>query len=199
MTGLLLPARLFFVEYVSDDWFGSLGIISAVSISVIILAKKKKLGFFGPMFERQMYKFQKGKLGLLVFAELVFVLLLFGGTIFAIDQGHSVYSDLKIQVINNLPPTDSPEQILELIDNSTAYDWFVNFLTAPVVFITEFPQMSAIIASFDQRTDGWLLHFYTVGFVEYLEVLGIMVFYRISFWKKFYSPISVSLNSKTPI
>ena len=52
---------------------------------------------------------------------------------------------------------------------------------APVVFVTAFPQMSAAIASIDQSLDGWLMHFYTVGFVEYLELLGILIFYRISF------------------
>ena len=78
MTGLLLPARLLFVEYISDNWFGSLGIISAISILVIILARKKKLGFFGPMFERQMYKFQKGKRGILVFGESLMVLSILG-------------------------------------------------------------------------------------------------------------------------
>ena len=59
MGGLLLPARLLFVEYVSDDWLGSVGVISIISISIIILAKKEKLGFFGPILERQIFKFQK--------------------------------------------------------------------------------------------------------------------------------------------
>ena len=77
MAGALLPARLLFVEYVSDSWIGSVGIISAISISIIILAKKKKLGFFGPMLERQIFKFQKGKRGLVVVGESVFVLLLY--------------------------------------------------------------------------------------------------------------------------
>ena len=44
---------------------------------------------------------------------------------------------------------------------------------APMMFITEFPQMSAGIASVDQILDGWLMHFYTVGFVEYAEMPGI--------------------------
>jgi len=48
MAEVLLPARLLFVQYVSDNWLGSFGIISALSLSVIILAKKKKLGSFGP-------------------------------------------------------------------------------------------------------------------------------------------------------
>ena len=57
-------------------------------------------------------------------------------------------------------------------------------ITTPIAFITAFPQMSAIIASIDERFDGWLLHFYTVGFVEYLELLGILIFYKITIKRK---------------
>ena len=90
MAGVLLPARILFVAYVSDNWLGSLGIISAISAVMIILAKKKRLGLFGDMFERQMYKFQKGKRGIVVFAESLFLLFILGIMIFAIDQGNSV-------------------------------------------------------------------------------------------------------------
>ena len=54
----------------------------------------------------------------------------------------------------------------------------------PIMFLTAFPQMSASIASIDQRLDGWLMHFYTVGFVEYIELLGILIFYKIFLRKK---------------
>jgi len=198
MTGLLLPARLLFVEYISNNWFGSLGIISAISILVIILARKKKLGFFGPMFERQIYKFQKGKRGLLVIGESVFVLLMLGSMIFAIDQGNSVYSDIKLQTIENSPPTN-PEQILELTNEWEASDWIVGFLMVPVMFITAFPQMSAGIASVDQSLDGWLMHFYTVGFIEYLELFGILIYYKISFRKKLQSPVKSTLYTKAAL
>lgn len=198
MTGLLLPARLLFVEYISDNWFGSLGIISAISILVIVLARKKKLGFFGPMFERQIYKFQKGKRGLLVIGESVFVLLMLGSMIFAIDQGNSVYSDIKLQAIENSPPTN-PEQILELTKKWEASDWIVGFLMVPVTFLTAFPQMSAGIASIDRSLDGWLLHFYTVGFIEYLELFGILIYYKISFRKKLQSPVKSTLYTKAAL
>ena len=198
MGGLLLPARLLFVEYVSDNWFGSLGIISIISISVIILAKKKKLGFFGPMLERQMYKFQKGKRGLLIIGESVFLLLILGGMIFAIDQGNSVYSELKMQNMENMSTINS-EEILESAKELEAFDWFVAFLMVPVALLTAFPQMSAAIASIDQSLDGWLLHFYTVGFVEYLELFGILMYYKISFRKKLLSKPIPTLYTKTPI
>ena len=183
ITGLLLPARLLFVEYVSDNWFGSLGVISIISISLIILVRKKKLGVFGAMFERQICKFQKGKRGLLVFGESAFLLLILGSMIFAIDQGNSVYSDLKFQNIKNTPST-SAERVLASANNLEPSDWIMGFLMAPVMFLTAFPQMSASIASIDQSLDGWLMHFYTVGLVEYVELLGILIFYKISFRKK---------------
>ncbi len=183
MTGILLPARLLFVEFISDDWLGSFGMISAILISVIILAKKNKLGFFGPMFERQIYRFQKGKRGFIVFGESAFLLLILGGMIFAIDQGNSAYSDLKIQTIEN-SPRSSAEQILEPTNSWNANDWFNSFLMTPTAFLTAFPQMSATIASIDQRLDGWLLHFYTVGFVEYLELLGMLIFSKMTLRSK---------------
>jgi len=68
---------------------------------------------------------------------------------------------------------------------------------APVGFITVFPQMSVVIASIDQDLDGWLMHFYTVGFVEYVELLGVLIFYRISFSRK---PTSLStVYAKTAV
>ena len=60
MTGLLLPVRLLFVTFVSDSWIGSFGVISVISISILILAKKGKLGEFGHMFQRQMAEIIEG-------------------------------------------------------------------------------------------------------------------------------------------
>ena len=198
ITGLLLPARLLFVEYVSDNWFGSFGVITAISISLILLVRKKKLGVFGAMFDRQIYKFQKGKRGLLVFGESAFLLLILGSMIFAIDQGNSIYSDLKFQNIKNVAPT-SAERVLDSANNLEPSDWIMGFLMAPVMFLTAFPQMSASIASIDQSLDGWLMHFYTVGFVEYVELLGILIFYKISFRKKLSSSIISATYTKTAI
>ena len=198
MTGLLLPARLLFVEFVSDDWLGSFGIITAISVSVIILAKKQKLGFFGPMLERQIYKFQKGKRGLVVFGESVFLLFILGTMIIAIDQGSSIHSQYMLQKSQTMPLVDSPEQVLEMTKEMTPVDWLVGFLLVPSALLTEFPKMSAAIASIDQSLDGWLMHFYTVGFVEYLELLGILIFYRVSFKRKI-STATTQLYAKTVI
>lgn len=181
MGVILLPARLLFVEYISDEWLGSAGVISIILISVIILAKKQKLGFFGPILERQIFKFQKGKRGIIVACESIFLLVLLGGMIFIIDQGNTNYQELKLQIEQNDP---SNSQVLKQTEDWGASEWFNNFLIIPIALITAFPQMSAAIASIDQQVDGWLLHFYTVGFIEYVEIVGILIFHRVSFRKK---------------
>jgi len=196
MGGILLPARLLFVEFVSDDWFGSAGIIGIISILIIILAKKQKLGFFGPMLERQIFKFQKGKRGILVLGESVFLLVILGSMIIVIDQGNSVYSDLKLQNNKNIA---SETMVLKQTEQWKADDWANGFLVAPIAFVTAFPQMSAAIASIDEATDGWLMHFYTVGFIEYVEILGILLFYKIVYKKKIHSSVINTIYKKAPI
>ena len=181
MSGILLPARLIFVQYVSDNWFGSLGVISLITFAIIFLARKNKLGFFGSMLEKQIFKFQKGKRGYVVFAESVFLLFLLGGMIFAIEQGNSVYSDLRMVHVPSNPHRD----VLESTENWSAFEWLVGFAMIPMAFLTAFPEMCVTIASLDKKMDGWLLHFYTVGFVEYLELLGLLTFYKFYFRKKF--------------
>ena len=177
MTGVLLPVRLLFVTYVSDDWLGSFGIISAVSVAILILVKKRKLGKFGEMFQRQIDKLLRGKRRIIVYVESVFVLCLLGTMIFAINFGNSTFSELQddFQITQQI---DDPETLVSQTEDWTAEDWFYGFLIAPLAFITAFPEMSAVIASIDGVLDGWLLHFYTVGFVEYAEFLGILVLYR---------------------
>ena len=196
MGGLLLPARLLFVEYVSDDWLGSVGVISIISISIIILAKKEKLGFFGPILERQIFKFQKGKRGVLVVIESIILLTLLGGMIFAIEQGNSNYSELKLQ---NDPNFSSNSQVLKQTEDWKVDDWFNNFLIVPYAMVTAFPQMSAAMASIDQEVNGWILHIYTVGFVEYAEILVILIFYKLSFRKKMQSFAITTTNTKDMI
>ena len=151
------------------------------------------------MLERQIYKFQKGKRGLIIFVESAFLLLILGGMIFAIDQGNNVYYDLKMQNTQISASSPSAKQILEATDDWESSDWVFGFLMAPVAFLTVFPQMSAAIASIDQSLDRWLMHFYTVGFVEYSELLGILIFYKISFRKKLAPAVISRACTKMPI
>ena len=184
MTGILLPVRLFFVTYVSTDWFGSFGIITAISVIMIVLTKKGKLGRFGKMFERQINKLQKGKRAKIIYGQSIIFLLILGGTIFAIEQGNSVYSDLKNQILDEHEEFANPEHILEKTEELQAQDWIYGVIGMFLAIFFAFPQLAAVMAVLNDSFDGWILHFYTVAFVEYLELFGILVYYRFSLSNK---------------
>lgn len=184
MTGILLPVRLLFVSYVSSDWFGSFGIISAISITMIVLTKKGKLGKFGEMFERQINKFQKGKRAKIVYGQSIILLLILGGTIFAIEQGNSTYLDLKNQILDEHEEFTDPEEILKKTEQLNAKDWILGVVGLFLAIFVAFPQLSAVLAVLNDGFDGWILHFYTVAFVEYLELFGILIYFRYSLFRK---------------
>jgi len=189
MTGVLLPVRLFFVAYISDNWLGSFGIISAISIIMIILTKKGKLGKFGQMFERQLNKLQHGKRAKIVYGQSLFFLIILGGTIFAIEQGNSVYSDLKEELLAQNQEFSDSKQILAMAKNVTIQEWINGFIGMILAVFFAFPELAAVFAVLNDSSQGWVLHFYTVAFVEYIEIFGILLFYR------FYLP---KKNSTTP-
>ena len=182
-TGVLLPVRLLFVTYVSDNWFGSFGIISAVSVGLIILTKKEKLGEFGRMFDRQMNKFMKGKRGKFFFAEAIVFLFILGAMIFAVEQGNSTYLDMKNQLLAEHPEFSDADKILEKSEVLTIQDYLFGFVVMIASFFVAFPIFSVVFAVINDAAGGWLLHFYTVAFVEYIELFAILVLYRLSFNK----------------
>jgi hypothetical protein len=178
MTGLLLPIRLFFVMYVSDNWFGSFGLISVISITVIVLTKKRKLGKFGEMFDRQLSKLQHGKRAKIVYGQSILFLLILGGTIFAIEQGNSTYVELKNEILKENEDFSDAGQILAKAEKISFQEWINGFIGMILAIFFAFPQLAAVFAVLNDSSDGWVLHFYTVAFVEYTELFGILLLFR---------------------
>jgi hypothetical protein len=184
MTGILLPVRLFFVAYVSDNWFGSFGLIGGVSIILITLAKKDKLGKFGQMFNRQIEKFQHGKKAKIAYGQSILFLVILGGTIFAIEAGNSEFVDLKNEIMSEYSEFSEPEHLLAQTEKIGFSEWVYGIIGLFLAIFFAFPQVAAVFAVLNEMFDGWVLHFYTVGFVEYLELFGILIYHRFAFRKK---------------
>ena len=176
-TGIFLPLRVFFSAYVYDHWLGSLGIVSAIGILFVVLIKKNKLGKLGQMFERQMKKTIGGKTGKYVIGFSILFLVYFGGSLYFIDRGDTVYFHDK-EIFYSL--ISSGEEI-------NAENIPVGELNGPELFLGADNLMwiasldyglSIAYAVMDEATDGWLSHIIVVIFVEQLEVLGLLYFYR---------------------
>jgi len=181
-TGIFLPIRVLFTAYVSEHWLGSLGLVSAIGLLFVFLIKQNKLGWFGKMFEKQMKKTIGGKTGKYIIAISVLFLIYFGASLYFIDKGNTVYFDDKeifysIMLSNDfsiedmpVEKLDGPQPLLNIVD---------------IQLITNFDYaISIAYAIMDDTTDGWLGHFIVVVFVEQLEMIGLLCFYRNTFRQK---------------
>lgn len=182
MTAVFLPARLLFYTYISPHWLGSFGLVSAIAVLMYVLVKKKKIGWFGTLFEKQMYKITRGKAGKLVFASAIFFLVYFGSTIVLIDRGNTVYLEEKQMVYqeylekqNELAGKTLQENLQQTLDLSKQTEvWAGAILDFDHVF-------SILYAIANDMTGGWILHFHTVIFVEQMEIVAMLFFYRYAY------------------
>jgi preprotein translocase subunit SecG len=177
--GLFLPVRLFFSAYISDNWIGSLGIMSVVAILLVILIKRKKLGWFGVMFEKQMRKTVGGKTGKYLIGFAIFFLVYFGATLMFIDRGNTIYAeDAEIFYLAFM------EKGGHNIDDISTYD-----LIGPNLATQKGAQNFNVISSIDymfsiaysvmnDMSDGWLEHLVVIMTVEQIELIGLLVLYR---------------------
>jgi len=190
MTCVFLPVRFAFVTYVTDQWFGSFGIVSAMAVAIVVLSKKHKLGKFGEMFQRQIMKIHTGKRRKLIYTHLAWGLFAMGLLILSIDLGNNEYVEYKNHVLKvaeeqgqSLENTGDMAQLTEELKEITPQEFAEQMMALVGLLFYQFPYFTALWAIENDMTDGFLLHFSTVAFVELLETVGILIFYRVTMRK----------------
>ncbi len=187
MTLIFLPVRFLFVTFVSDHWFGSFGIISAFAVIIVILSRKGKLGRFGEMFQRQMMKIHTGKRRKVIYTNMALTVFIMGLSIVSINLGNTVYVEQKNEILEIADsqgqslrePADMQQLTEEFHEISTA-QLLEALVAMPVLLIYQFPYFTGLMAIENDLTTGFFLHFSTVGFVEVLEMIAVLVFYKIT-------------------
>ncbi len=190
MFVIFLPLRVLFVRYIADNWLGSLGLISAMMITILILAKKDKLGKFGRMYLRQLFKIHRGKRKYFAYFMIGFTTIFFGTLASAIDNGKTNFSEEVALAIQFLPQEmQNSTAFLEAEGELTGFtiDGLLdmnpaNLITGMILMfimpILNFDLFSIVFATADHMANGWILHFSTIIFIEELEVIGIMIYTR---------------------
>lgn len=179
-TGIFLPLRIIFTAYVSDYWLGSIGIVSAIGLLFVYLIKKNKLGGFGKIFVKQMKKTIGGKTGKYVIGFSILFLIYFGSSLYLIDRGDSVYLQDK-EIFYSIIISEQEFKVenipIEKLKGPEPFFGLDNLL-----WLSSFEYgLSIAYAVMNDATDGWLSHLIVVIFVEQLEVLGLLYFYRRTF------------------
>ena len=181
-TGVFLPVRLLFTSFVSDNWFGSLGVISVLGIIFLVLIKREKLGWFGKIFEKQLKKTIAGKTGRYIIAISIIFLIYFGSGLFFIERGSTIFSEDKeiflyaIQGKESFSMEDIPIEKLNGPQDWKGFDSISQGWFSKIDYV-----LSISYGVLDDTTGGWLSHFVAIVFVEQLEVIGLLYFYRKSF------------------
>lgn len=180
MLLVLLPVRVLFVTYVSENWFGSFGMITLISVTIIILAKKGKLGWFGRAFQSEMFKVHKGKRRILVYTNLGIGLIFLTGTIYAIELGQTDFKQEVIVLKEQLPSEDLDQIIVEAQKEVRWTDYPQAFFLLIFSFILRFDIFAIIMTTLNDLSNGYVAHFATVFLVEELEIIGMMIYYKIT-------------------
>ena len=183
-TGLFLPLRIVFIEYVSEYWLGSLGLFSGLVVLFMFLSKKDKLGILGNLFEKHMKSIVFGKTGKIMIAMSILSLIYFVSSLEFIERGNTVYSEDKSLFYDALFVENNFEYIKpEHLQNIQTVYASENRLFSSLDYA--FSITYAVMNSF---SEGWLEHIYFIFMIENIEILCFFVFYR-TFYKNFQTKI----------
>ena len=195
MLFVLLPVRIIFVTYVSDNWLGSFGVISTLVFLLVYLSKKNKLGPFGRMFWKRLIKAHQGKRRIISYTVIGFTIYLWASFIAGINASDQYDIETATQ---NIIQKNTPEQnkVLANLDAAIASSdiqttqqilsqeyskipierWLVSIPLVILLPVLDFPVWSILTGITDELLNGYLLHFSTVFFVESLEIVGILIY-----------------------
>jgi len=179
MLLVLLPVRVLFVAYISPNWFGSFGLITVISITIVVLAKRNKLGWFGRAFTRQLFKVNKGKRKYFAWANLIIGLLYFSSIVYGVEVSNSL--DLEKTQIKEELEVENLQELQQKIEGEET-DWTQlpkAILMFFYILIFRFDIYALLIGTLNDISDGYFLHFSTVFMVEILEVMGILIYSKI--------------------
>ncbi|MCE9652507.1 MAG: hypothetical protein K8Q89_05560 [Nitrosarchaeum sp.] len=176
LIAILVPLRIFSKIIFSDEWLGSLGLISLVFGIILFLAKKEKIGVFGQMFLRQISKNYHGKRKWFVYVQTGLFLFIGGFTVFSIHVGNHDYSDLKDQVITQLHKQgilvdsdlsyDAIQRVTSQISPNQQIDAIV---VLPLLSVQDFKIFSVVLAVSDHLMGGWVMYFWQIMLIECME------------------------------
>jgi len=200
MMFVLLPVRIIFVRYVSDEWIGSFGLVTIVIVSLVLLSKYNKLGLFGRMFWRTSIRFKKGKKRFISYFAIGTNIILWSMVISGIQFAE--YNPDIIEEKRNLLSQMTPEDqaMIDKINkaaeagdlvtvNNEMNDQLKNIDISLILLVAisivllpfiDFTAWSLIISFTNDFVAGYILHFATVLLVESFEIIGLMIYIHLA-------------------
>lgn len=173
-SGILFPIRFIFTTYLNHYWFGAVGIITIVTLSLYYLSKKGKLGRIGIILNKKLERRSKGKLGLsfiIILSISIYIQsLIVVGILYADQQDVTIVTTvLKNNGIHDMNTAMNVK--------SQPHGLLFN-LEALIILLTPNQVSFTMMHVINDLSGNFILPLFSILLVEDLEVLGLVMFFR---------------------
>lgn len=183
MAAILIPSRYIVAITINDTWLGTLGVVGTVTMAVLLLSIRGRLGWYGRMVINQTVKFHSGRKKILMAASLV-IAMIYGTTLLVLlDAGSQPELEgLKIVVqglvaddlgLSHVDKADTA-MVLEAAGGITVEEYVTAALDLPGFFVNEFNLLAVTMAVADEIMDGWGGFVAAIVAVESAEGIALM-------------------------
>lgn len=195
MILVFLPVRILFYTYISKYWLGSFGMITVISLIMIYLTNRNKLGLIGRIWKKQIQKIAKGKTGILLLISPIMLIIFYTGMNYYIENGKQYVVSYNGILGNTLdsklvqsgldPNHFGPRTMIRI------FQLDFDLLKDPVklneslkILNSNFNYFISISCNYTNKwTNGYMQHFSIIFLVESSEEIGLISYFR---W--FYKP-----------
>lgn len=171
-AAVFIPLRLVASQYLFEHWAGNLGVATLISLVLVILVKKGKLGGVGRIFRRQITKTLWSRSAKVIVLVLFVFMAYFGTTILLVERGNTVYYADKAILAKRISGEMTMPEPLRL-SGPQGDD---------IVGISQIRYLEYVFsisyAILNDTTDGWLVNLHLIMFMEQVEVLMLLWFFR---------------------
>lgn len=173
--GILVITRTVFYHFFHNYWFGTVGILSAIVFALFYLSKKNKLGYVGKILYNQIYAKIHGKTFRTLLIQTIFAIYLFG--MFTIGGTHADQNTVQSYTTQLAKQNVTDTTTLIKGEAKVHIDPFQIPLMILTLIIPNETLFSAI-AIINNFSHGWFISFTMLSFVEAIEFLGLLFYFR---------------------
>lgn len=96
LIGTILPVRLVMHHFVSENWIGSVGAITAVMIAIIYLSRTQRLGYIGRLFNKKIEGIRTSGAKMLLLNGFALVFTGFGTVALGVEPTDAMIANMEL-------------------------------------------------------------------------------------------------------
>lgn len=183
MAAILIPLRFLIGFTLDDSWIGTLGVVGGVTMTVLLLSLRGRLGWYGEMVIRQTAKFHSSRKKVVMTVWLCVMVVYGGGGLYLMEVGGSAeHADFKeVMLVLIADDLNVPQEVLEyetILEKSgdiPIEDYAAALIDFPGLLVSEFVLVAVTMSIADDLMDGWGSFIFAIVAVESAE--GIILIY----------------------